>query len=192
MPNAHTLPLPDDLRQAVQRAPTTTVELDAYFQRIVQKRWKDPAIRVSAYHVYFSSGVHLLPLHHIPAAVLREANFFAASMRMRKDGILAGEIPREREEGGHVPEVDPLFEEFIAAEPVGVKDSARMMYYGESYDGLFTPVVTNPVPRPRVPWPIMHPTHTDEENHRASTLTDTFSEQHPERAERYGYQVSGV
>ncbi len=86
---------------------------------------------------------------------------------------------------------DPLFEGFIAAESEGVRDSARMMYYGESYDMLYTPVVTNPIPRPPIRWPIMHSTHTDEENQRASHLVDVFSDQHPNRAERYGYQMSG-
>lgn len=85
-------------------------------------------------------------------------------------------------------EQDPLFEEHIAAESIGVKDSARLQYYGESYDLLFTLVVTNP-DRP-LGRSCMIPTHTDQENIRAMHLVEEFSDKYPDRAEKFGYQYT--
>jgi adenosylhomocysteine nucleosidase len=83
--------------------------------------------------------------------------------------------------------IDPDFESLLASESPGVRDSARSLYYGEAYDYLFEPVVTSPrsIDAKRGLIPI----HTDQENSRASQLVDDYTRMHPDRAERFGFQV---
>lgn len=83
-PKVWELPLPDDLQQALDNAPTLPRALDDYFEKIIRDKWADPAVRCSARHAYYEKYELRHALYDIPHDVLRDAGFFAAMMRQRK------------------------------------------------------------------------------------------------------------
>lgn len=78
------LDLPEHLRQQLHQAPSTTAELDAYFDRIVNEMWADPAARRLATAVYRDLPVGV-STNHLPRETERAIGFFAAEMRVRRE-----------------------------------------------------------------------------------------------------------
>lgn len=78
------LAVPEDLQAILDNAPSTVPEIDGYFERVVSRRWLDPAARALALAVYRDEPVGY-STSHLGAQAERDIGFFSAEMRVLRE-----------------------------------------------------------------------------------------------------------
>lgn len=82
------LPLPVRLQEKVDAAPKSLAELDQYVRETVAAEWKEPEIQDWALHAYFDDFRLTRNVRHVTREVLRDARFFGAALRLRREKLL--------------------------------------------------------------------------------------------------------